>query len=382
MDFSLSSEQQMLKDSVSRFMRDRVAPIVADHEDRAVFAWDLLPELAEFGYLGGLLPEEAGGYAMSYTDFAILMEEAGYNWLSLRAIMNAMNIVALLLHRFGSAEQQERFLKPLVTGHRKIWLGITEPDHGSNVAGIETRAVDKGDHYLVNGSKLWITNGIWGDFGILVAKTYSASCDGGLSLFLVEKGKTEYAAERIKTMFIKSTATSAMSFSDAVMPKENLLGVEGEGLRSILTGLSFGRMNVAMGAVGSAQAALDLATNYAKERKQFGRPIGSFQLVQKHIVDMTVRVAAARMLGYRAAWSLDQNGPARIDCSIAKLYAAEAAHEVASMALQVHGGMGYSTDYPIERIFRDTRGMIIPEGTTEIQTLLIGREVLGLSAFN
>lgn len=382
MDFALSSEQQMLKDSVRRFMTEHVAPIVAEHERREEFAWHLVPELAQFGYLGGLLPEDAGGYGMGYADFAILMEEAGYQWLSLRVVMNTMNIVATLLHAVGTAEQKEGFLKPLLGGKRKIWLAITEPDHGSNVAGIETRAVDKGDHYLVNGSKLWITNGIWGDFGILVAKTYSESCDGGLSLFLVERGETDYAAERVKTMFVKSTATSALTFADARVPKENRLGPEGEGLRLVLTGLNFGRLNVAMGAVGAAQSALDLSIRYAKDRKQFGRPIGSFQLVQKHIVDMSVRVEAARMLGYKAAWSLDQGNASRTDCSIAKLYAAEAAHEVASMALQVHGGMGYSTDYPIERIFRDTRGGIIPEGTSEIQSLLIGREILGLSAFH
>jgi alkylation response protein AidB-like acyl-CoA dehydrogenase len=182
-------------------------------------------------------------------------------------------------------------------------------------------------------------------------------------------------------MFIKSTGTSELRFSDAVVPKENLLGAEGEGLKAMLAGLNYGRLNVAMGAVGAAQAALDLSIDYAKNRTQFGRAIGGYQLVQKLIVDMTVRTEAARALGYKAAWALQQGGAARTECSIAKLYATEAAHEVASMALQVHGGLGYSVDYPIERIFRDTRGGMIPEGTSEIQTLIIGREILGLSAF-
>ncbi|MFV0512122.1 MAG: acyl-CoA dehydrogenase family protein [Jhaorihella sp.] len=381
MDFSLSSEQHMLKDNLRRYMDANIAPLVAECEKREEFAWDVLPGLAQFGCVGGPLSEAGGGLEMSYSDFALVMEEAGYQWLSLRVVLNTINIVGMLLDRFGTEDQKQRYLKPLLASEKKTWVAITEPNHGSNVAGLECRAVQDGDSYVINGSKLWITNGIWGDFGILVAKTHSATCDGKLSLFIIDREECDFHTERVKTMFVRSTATSALTFDDTVIPKENLLGQEGEGLRAILTGLNFGRLNVSMGAVGAAQAALDLSTEYAKTRKQFGRPIGSFQLVQRLIVDMTVRTEAARMLGYRAACDLDSGAPSRTACSIAKLYAAEAAHEVASMALQVHGGMGYSTDYPIERIFRDTRGALIPEGTSEIQTLLIGREILGMSAF-
>lgn len=381
MDFGFTPEQDTLRAAVRRFLRERVAPRIDECEKNREFAWDLLPQLQQFGYLGGLLPESAGGFGLRYVDWAILMEEAGYSWLSLRVMMNSLNIIASLLHRHGTPAQQQRFLAPLLAGKLRHWMAITEPNHGSNVAGIETRAEDRGDHYLVNGEKLWITNGIHGDFGVLVARTFSATCDGEISLFLIDRQETPYQARRADVMFIRATGTSQLSFHDAVVPKANLLGKEGEGLKSILTGLNFGRLNVAMGAVGAAHAALDLSIAYAKQRQQFGRVIGSFQLVQKLIVDMMVRCEAARALGYRAAWSLDQGGTARTECSIAKLYAAEAAHEVANMALQVHGGSGYSEDLPIERIFRDTRGGLIPEGTTEIQTLIIGREVLGISAF-
>ncbi|MCC7182300.1 MAG: acyl-CoA/acyl-ACP dehydrogenase, partial [Rhodocyclaceae bacterium] len=374
-------EQDALREVARRFLREQVTPRIAECEARREFAWDLLPQLQSFGYLGGLLPEEAGGFAMKYVDWAILMEEAGYCWLSLRVMMNSLNILAQLLHRHGTPEQQQRYLQPLLAGRMKYWMAITEPNHGSNVAGIETRAEDRGDHYLVNGNKLWITNGIHGNFGVLVARTYSAGCDGGISLFIIDREQTEYDARRADVMFIRATGTSQLSFSNARVPKANLLGREGEGLKAILTGLNFGRLNVAMGAVGAARSALDMSIEYARQRRQFGQPIGGFQLVQKLIVDMMVRCEAARALGYRAAWALDQGGTARTECSIAKLYAAEAAHEVASMALQVHGGSGYSEELPIERIFRDTRGGIIPEGTTEIQTLIIGREVLGISAF-
>jgi alkylation response protein AidB-like acyl-CoA dehydrogenase len=179
---------------------------------------------------------------------------------------------------------------------------------------------------------------------------------------------------------LRSTGTAELGFNDAIVPRENLLGAEGNALAKMLIGLDSARLNIAMGAVGAAQAALDLSIDYAKTRRQFGRPIGSFQLIQKHIVDMKVRVEAARALGYRAAMALEHDKDARMACSIAKLYATEAAHEVADAALQVHGGLGYSTDYPIERIFRDTRGGTIPEGTTDIQTLIVGRELLGMSA--
>ena len=214
-----------------------------------------------------------------------------------------------------------------------------------------------------------------------MARTFTEGCDGDLSLFLVDSEETDFEASRVGTMFIKATATSQLAFHNARVPKENLLGPAGKGLKAILTGLNYGRLNVAAGAVGASQRALDLSTDYVKTRKQFGNVIGGYQLVQKLIVDMTIRTEAARALTDRAAQALDAGLPGRKECSIAKLYASEAAHEVASMALQAHGGLGYSTDYPVERLFRDTRGGLIPEGTSEIQTLIIGREVLGISAF-
>ena len=382
-DDELSSEQQLLRETVARFFEREVTPTVAGFEQRGEFDWTLPARLAEFGYLGGFLPESEGGYGMTALDYTVLMEEAGYCWHSLRAILNTMNMAILLLSKLGTPAQKEKYLKPLMAGKLKVWVGITEPDHGSNVAGMETKARLEGGHYVVNGTKLWITNGAIGDIGILMAKV-PAGKDGapeGITAFLVDRTQTEYGARRVKTMILHATVTSELSFVDARVPAENLLGKVGDGLRNILTALSFGRLSVASGAVGASQAAFDLSVNYVKTRKQFGSPIGSFQLVQRMIVEMRVRTDAARQLCRRAARAVDRGLPGRMECSIAKLYAAQAAHEVADYALQVHGGMGYSEDYPIERIFRDTRGAIIPEGTTEIQTLIIGRELLGLSAF-
>jgi acyl-CoA dehydrogenase len=376
----LTSDQVLLRDNIRRYLKEKVTPLIAKAEADKRFPYEALTGLADFGYLGGTLSEEAGGLGIDFPTWAVMMEETGYCWLSLRVMVNTLNIVAGILGAYGSEDQKERFMRPLLRNQRRTFVSISEPDVGSNVAEIKTRADKHGDRYVLNGSKLWITGGMFADFGIVVARTFSDTCNGELSLFLVEKEHTPFDVRPVETMFVRSTGTAAFTFEDAEVPAANLLGREGEGLRQILIGLNFGRLNVAMGAVGAAQSALDLSVQYALDRKQFGRPIGSFQLVQKHIVDMTMKTQAARALGYRAARVMQSGQAARLECSVAKLYATEAAHQVANLALQVHGGMGYATECPIERIFRDTRGGLIPEGTTEIQTLIIGREILGISA--
>lgn len=379
MDFDRSSEQIELRDSIRRFMKKEVAPIIDRHEAERTFPTDLLAKLAPFGYLGGILPESSGGMEIDYVTWAMMFEELGRQWLSLRTMINCTNVPLVMLAAHGTPAQHERFLRPLLKGHRTIFTAITEPNVGSNVAGIQTKAELRGDHYVLNGRKLWITNGAKGDFGIVVARTYSPECDGKLSLFLVEHAETPYDRRPVETMVLRCTGTAELGFNDLAIPRANLLGQEGRAMSITLAGLDLGRLHIAAGAAGAAQSALDLATEFALARQQFGKPIASFQLVQKHIVDMTLRVSAARAMTYQAACAL-QKGKATMECALAKLYATEAAHEVANMALQVHGGQGYAVGYPIERIFRDTRGGTIPEGTTEIQTLIIGRELLGVSA--
>lgn len=380
MTIPLDTEHAIVRDSIRRYMQAKVVPHIVRHEAEHSFPFEVLPALREFGYIGGMLPEADGGMDLDYLTWAMLMEEAGYTWMSLRTLLNITNGAIRRLHALGTDDQKARFLLPLLRSERRACMGITEPNTGSNVAGIQMRADLRGDHYVLNGRKLWITNGAWADFAIVVARTFSPDCDGELSLFIVEREASPYEVRRLDTMVLRCTGTAELSFSDVKIPRENLLGAEGQAFSKVLSGLDGARLNIAMGAVGAAQHALDLSVDYAKTRTQFGRPIGSFQLIQKHIVDMTLRVEAARALGMRAAHALQRGGHARMECSIAKLYATETAHEVANMALQVHGGLGYSTDYPIERIFRDTRGGMIPEGTTEIQTLIVGREILGMSA--
>lgn len=381
MYYELNSDQEMLRDSIRRFMKTEVAPLISKHDVEKTFPFEILQGLSQFGYIGGRIPEELGGMSMDHMTWALLMEEAGYTWLSLRTMLNITNGSIQKIASEGTPDQIERFLKPLLSGQRKSCTAISEPGVGSNIAQIQTRADLVDDHYILNGRKLWITNGAFADFAIVVARTFSPDCQGQLSTFIVDREVTPYDVRRVDTMVLRSTGTAELTFDSIKVPRANLLGDEGGALKRMLTSLDGARVNIAMGAVGAAQAALDLSIDYARTRTQFGKPIGSFQLVQKLIVDMTVKVEAARALSLRAAASLEKNSKdSRMACSIAKLYATEAAHEVASMALQVHGGMGYSTDYPIERIFRDTRGGTIPEGTSEVQTLIIGREILGISA--
>ncbi|WP_199252634.1 acyl-CoA dehydrogenase family protein [Chachezhania sediminis] len=378
----LTDEQRMLKDNVDRFLAANVTPLINEAEKTCIFPFEILTDISQFGYLGGRIPEADGGFDLPYVTWAMLMESAGYCWGSLRTIVNITNGSIQKLSAQGSPLLKEKYLQPLLKNRIRTCTGLSEPNVGSNVAAIETRADFRDGCYVINGRKLWITNGVNADICLVVARTYSPTCDGALSTFVVEKGFEGFSAKRVEKMVLRPTATSELEFVDVKVPAENLVGQEGKALSGTLAGLNTARVNIAMGAVGQAQAALDLSIDHAKTRHQFGKPIGSFQLVQKHIVDMTVRVKAARALGYTAAQRLDAGEEAREDCSIAKLYASQAAFEVADMALQVHGGLGYAVGYPIERIFRDTRGGTIPEGTSEIQTLIAGREILGLSAIS
>jgi acyl-CoA dehydrogenase len=380
MDFDLSDEQLQLRAGIRKFLDVEVGPLVDRHERARTFPYEVLAGLSRFGYLGGWLPEDLGGLGMSRVTWAMMIEQLGYCWPSLRTMVNICNGPIERIARYGTAEHRERYLPALFGGTARPFNGYTEPDVGSNVAGVRTKATLDGDSWVLDGRKAWITGAAWAEFGIVLARTYSPSCDGGLSLFLVDKAESPFEVRPQETMVLQATGTAEILFDGVRIPRSNLLGTEGTALKSALTGLGAARINVAMGAVGAAQRAFDLALDYARTREQFGRAIGRFQLVQKQLVEMRIRIDAARALTYLAADAIDKGRPARLEGSIAKLYATEAAHEVADMALQIHGASGYGTDYPIERIFRDTRGGTIPEGTSDIQTLIIGRELLGMSA--
>ena len=381
MDFELTGEQKILQSTVRKFMDNEVAPIVEECEKKKEMPRDLIKKLIPLGYVGALVPPEYGGLGLDYISLGILMEEAGRTWGALRIMANGpLNLIPYTICVNGTEEQKKRFIPSLLSADKTAFLAITEPNVGSDASGVETRADLKNDHYLLNGTKMWVTNGSTADIGIVFASLDKSKGPKGITAFIVDKEETPYSATDIEKMFGHAMVASELVFEDARVPKENMFGPEGQGLKIALTTLNEGRHNVAMGSVGIAQACIDASVKYAKERKQFGKPIGSFQLVQKLIVEMVADTMASRLLGYQAAKCLDTGGRCDRYCSVAKLFACEAAFKTASNALQVHGGYGYSKEFPIERYFRDARGAMIPEGTTEIQTLIIGRDVLGISA--
>ncbi|MFA4910546.1 MAG: acyl-CoA dehydrogenase family protein [Desulfobacteria bacterium] len=381
MDFELTEEQKILQDTVKKFMDKEVAPLVDEYEKKKEMPRDLIKKLIPLGYVGALVPPEYGGLGLDYVSLGILMEEAGRTWGALRIMANGpLNLIPYTICVNGTEEQKKRFIPSLLSADKTAFLAITEPNVGSDASGIETRADLQGDHFIVNGTKMWVTNGSTADVGIIFASTDKSKGPAGISAFIVDKEETPYSTTDIEKMFGHAMVASELVFEDARVPKDNMFGPEGKGLKIALTTLNEGRHNVAMGSVGIAQACIDASVKYAKERKQFGKPIGSFQLVQKLIVEMVADTMASRLLGYQAAKCLDTGGRCDRFCSVAKLFACEAAFKTASNALQVHGGYGYSKEFPVERYFRDARGAMIPEGTTEIQTLIIGRDVLGMSA--
>lgn len=380
MSVELNAEQVALRDSIRKHMAKEVEPHINESERAHAIPIEILKGLSQFGFQGGQLPEEDGGFGLDFITWAMLMEEAGYAWGSLRTTLNITNVFLRLVSEHGTPAQKEHFLAPAMRGEKHVANALSEAQGGSDPSAIIGRAEDKGDHYLLNAEKIWITNGHAADYLMVLAKTYSKTCDGKHSMFLLDRKQTPYETRIIDKMVVKASGTAHVSLVDVKVPKENLLGPEGEAFVTTLKSINYGRLNMAMGSTGLAQRALDLSIEYAKTRVVFGKPIGARQLVQKHIVDMMVRTHAARALGYEAAHAMEKGLPARIECSLAKLYATEAAHEVARMAMYVHGAMGYAVDYPIERIFRDSAGGTIPDGTHEIQTLIVAREVLGMSA--
>lgn len=378
----LSPQQVALRDTTDRFLRDRIVPDIARAEREKQFDWGLMKELAQFGLLGATVAEDDGGLALGYCDFSVLMETVGYHWLSLRALLNVSNMVSQLLSAHGSEWQKQAYLRPLLKGEKRAFIAITEPDHGSDVSGIAARAVEHSDWFELHGRKQWITNG-FGDFGIVLCKLAGErDAEPRFVTLIVDREEMTYDVRRLHTMILRATETTELAFDGTRVPRRNLLGTVGGGLRNILSTLSHGRVSVASGAVGAASAALDLSIEYVKSRRQFGRPIGAQQLVQEMIAEMAALTSASRLLCRDAASRLDNGETARVETSIAKRQSTEWAHRVATLALQAHGGIGYSDELPIERIFRDTRGGTIPEGTTQIQSLIIGRELIGLDAFN
>jgi alkylation response protein AidB-like acyl-CoA dehydrogenase len=383
MDFAFSEEQVVLRDTIRKYLARKVEP-VADELDRKgpmrkEEATRFLCELRPFGYLSALVPANLGGAGLDHVTWGLMHEELKRAYASLGGIVGITSSSTCSVAESASEPVRERILPGLLSGEKVICTAITEPNYGSDPSGMDTRAALEGDHYVINGTKIWISNGTIADYAVVVAQTDPSRGRAGIGRFLVEREVSPFTARELSKLGLRSFPTSELVFENCRVPRENLL--TGEGFKKTLRALVRARGSVAIGAVGIGQAAIDASVRYARERKQFGRPIGSFQLIQEMIADMVAETEAARLLAYRLFFLLDRGEKGNREASIAKAFATEAAVRITSKAIQIHGAYGLSEEFPVARYFRDARCYTIPDGTTEIQKLIIGREVLGIRAF-
>jgi len=380
LDFDLSEEQQLLKKTVRGFAESELAPHSREWDEKQEFPREVFGKLAGLGLMGVAWPVEYGGSGMSTLDWAIVMEElarvdAGVA-LSLAAHHSLCSAHVFLA---GSEEQKRAWLVPLAKGDKVGCWGLTENSAGSDAGGTKTTAVREGAHWILNGSKTFITNGRVADLAVVMAVTDRSRGKKGISAFVVERGTPGFrAGKKEDKLGVRSSDTSELVFEDCRIPAGHLLGVEGMGFVDTLRILDRGRIGIAAFSVGIAQASLEASMRYARERRQFGHMIADFQAVQFKIAEMATRTAAARLLTWRAAALRDRGREHTAESSMAKLFAGEAAVEIALDAIQIHGGYGYTKEYPVERYLRDAKLGTIGEGTSEVQRLVIARELLGL----
>ncbi|MBI3354238.1 MAG: acyl-CoA dehydrogenase family protein [Nitrospirae bacterium] len=383
MDFDLSSEQQMIKNTVRDFVDKEVIPSARENDLKERFPQELLKKMAPLGLLGAPIPLEYGGAGLDYISHAIITEEIGRGCSSLRTTLSVqISLVELTILKWGTEEQKKKYLTKLCKGEMLGCFGLTEPESGSDAGNQSTTAVLKGNEWIINGAKIWISNGTVADIAIVFAQTDKSKKHKGIAAFLIEKGTKGFTTSRITgKLGLRSSDTGELIFEDCKVPKENLLGEIGDGFKIAMFALDNGRYSVAAGSVGIIQGCLDACVKYAKLRQQFGKPIGSFQLIQEKIAKMAVDLDAARLLVYRAGHLKNKGIKNTTETSMAKLFASEAAVKAASDAIQIHGAYGYSNEYSLERYYRDAKVATIYEGTSEIQKLIIGGNILGIKAF-
>jgi alkylation response protein AidB-like acyl-CoA dehydrogenase len=379
MDFELNEEQQMIRRMVRDFAEKEIRPIAKEMDASEEFPWEVIRKMGRLGLMGLSVPEEYGGAGADTITYAIAVEEVSRVSGSVGITLAAHASLGLYpIYRFGSEAQRSKYLPTLASGKGLAAFGLTEPEAGSDAGAIKTTAVLDGEHWVINGQKTFITSGSIADVVIVAAITDRAAGTRGISNLIVEKDTPGFRPGRDEDkMGLRGSITSQLFFEDCHVPKENLLGAPGEGFKQFLITLDGGRISIGAMAVGLAQGALDAAAKYSKERVQFGQPIANFQAIQWMIADMATEIEAARWMVYRAAWLKDQGGRFTKEAAMAKLYASEAAERACYKAIQIHGGYGYSREYDVERIYRDNRLTTIGEGTSEIQRLVIARQVLG-----
>ncbi|NTV63709.1 MAG: acyl-CoA dehydrogenase [Oscillochloris sp.] len=377
MEFQLNDDQQMLRDMVRQFVEKEAKPTVAERDEGAIWPATLVQKMGELGLLGVAVREEYGGSGLDYISYAIVIEELSRVDASLGVIASVNNsLVCYGIEKFGTEEQKRELLTPLASGRTLGAFSLSEPGAGSDAAAQKTIAVRDGDSYVINGVKNWVTNGDSADTIILMAMTEPSKGVKGISAFLIDTHEPGCRIVKVENKLgIRSAHSCQMAYDDFRVPAWRRLGEEGQGFKIAMTILNAGRIGIAAQALGIAQGAYEEALNYTKVREQFGKPIHEFQAVGFTLADMATRIKAARLLTYDAAWRKDQGLDYAKDAAMAKVFASETAMWTATKALQLHGSNGYSKEYPVERYFRDAKITEIYEGTSEIQRLVISREI-------
>ncbi len=380
MDFEYTPEQLQLRKAVREFAEAEIAPHVMEWDEAQTFPLDVIRKLGQLGYMGSIFPEELGGAGLGYIEYSIIIEELSRVDGSVGIIVAAhTSLCSNHIYKMGTDDQRRKYIPKLAGGE---WIGcwsLTEPEAGSDAAGTRTTAtLDEDDNcWVINGAKTFCTNAHYADVCVAMAVTDRAAAQHGISAFLVDKGTAGFRlGKKENKLGLRASATGEVIFESCRLPKEQMLGRKNDGFVDSLKVLDGGRVSIAALSIGMAQGAYDAALKYSKLRKQFGRPISEFQAIQHKLVDMAVDLDAARLLNYRAAWMLDHGKRVTRESAMAKLFASEAAVRIANEAVQIHGGYGFIKDYPVEKFYRDVKLCTIGEGTSEIQRLVIARQLL------
>jgi butyryl-CoA dehydrogenase len=381
-DFELTDEQKLVRETARDVATGEIAPRARDNDRNSHFDTELVQKIADMGFLGAIVPEQYGGRDVDYRTYALIVEEIGRGCSAMRTVVSVVtSLVCSSIVRWGTEEQKQEWLPLLCTGEALGCFGLTEPDTGSDASNLKTRAEKVNGGWRISGGKMWISLGNYAKLALVFAQTDPEKKHRGIACFLVPTDADGFSTQEIHhKLGLRGSDTAELSLDAVDVPDSALMGEVGDGFKIAMSALDSGRYSVAAGCVGVCQGSLDASVAYSKEREQFGRPIGAFQLVQAMIAEQRVLTDASRLLVQRAGWVKDQGRPSTTETSIAKLYATEAAQTCSHLAIQVHGGSGYVDDHPVERYYRDVRVTTLYEGTSQIQKLIIGRAETGINA--
>jgi alkylation response protein AidB-like acyl-CoA dehydrogenase len=378
--FTLTQDKQQVLDLVKDFCKKEIAPVASKLEHADEYPHEIVEKMKELGFFGFTISEEYGGFGVDYVTYALVIEEITRHWMSVAGILNSHLIMAFIVEKYATEEQKRKFLPRFATGEWRGGLALSESDAGTDVQNMSTKAEKIGDHYIVNGSKMWITNARYGNTFILAAKTDTKTEPRykGISLFLIQKGGEGFEVQRdIDKLGYKGVKTCEITFENFHVPADQLIGgEEGKGFKQVLGGLELGRVNVAARGVGLARASFEDSIKYAQERKTFGVPICEHQAIQLKLGDMGTKLEAARLLTLNAATKLQNGERCDLEAGMAKLFATEVSFELAGEAMRIHGGYGYTKEFNIERYYRDSPLLLIGEGTNEMQKIIISKSLV------